>query len=253
MRISFRAKSATPLFLATYGWLCRVGNEGRREYSFARNQRHRYLATHGDVKGVLKTDGCSKHWFKLCVDRRPWLQISDIDGMVDMEKPCMWQGYHVYVNWCIWGAIRNWCSIVTKSFAGLKMVYSTTVLCVFVKQSEVLSICSCAGEIIVQCTSVAWGCGASRWWGSFHIAWKLHWRQVRRCRLLCGRLFWISWLQTRRSEGLHCGRAETVHCEGDVAAENQQAVVSILGMPVCANKRQVNCQVLGSTAARQQQ
>ena len=23
---------------------------------------------------------------------------SDIDGMVDTEKPCMWQGYHVYVN-----------------------------------------------------------------------------------------------------------------------------------------------------------
>ena len=44
-----------------------------------------------------------------------------------------------------------------------------------------------------------------------------------------------------------------MHCEGDVAAENQQAVVSILGMPVCANKRQVNYQVLGSTAARQQQ
>jgi len=37
----------------------------------------------------------------------------------------------------------------------VKMVYSTAVLCNFVKQSEVLSICSCAGEIIVQCTSVA--------------------------------------------------------------------------------------------------
>jgi len=43
---------------------------------------------------------------------------------------------------------------VTKSFAGLKMVDSTAVLFSFVKQPEVLSICSCAGEIIVQCTSV---------------------------------------------------------------------------------------------------